>query len=162
MPKSSAKPSAARASAPLLAVPLDDQVCFTLYATSMAVTRLYKPMLDRMGITYPQYLILAVLGEAAEQTVGAIAAHLFLESSTVTPPLKRLEQAGLVTRQRSAEDEREVKVRLTAAGRKLLEKCNCLGDELLARSGMTMTELLTLNRRIQTLRDALMAEQPGT
>jgi DNA-binding MarR family transcriptional regulator len=154
--KPSTRPSAE--SAPPLSLPLSEQICFTLYATGMAVNRLYKPMLDRMGITYPQYLILAVLGEGNELTVGAVAARLFLESSTVTPPLKRLEQAGLVTRRRSAEDEREVKVRLTAAGRKLLEKCNCLGDEMLARSNMTMTELSALNRRIQTLRDALMAE----
>src|SRR5690348_10405789 len=128
MPTSKPTKNAAPESAPMLSVPLNEQICFTLYATSMAVTRLYKPMLDRMGITYPQYLILAVLGEAGELTIGAIAGRLFLESSTVTPPVKRLEQAGLVTRQRSAEDEREVKVRMTAAGRKLLEKCNCLGE----------------------------------
>jgi DNA-binding MarR family transcriptional regulator len=136
-------------------VPLDQQICFSLYATSMAVTRLYKPMLDEMGITYPQYLVLAVLGEEDGLTIGAIAARLFLESSTITPPVKRLEQAGLVTRQRSDEDEREVHVRLTAAGRKLLHTCNCLGEELLKRSGMSMDQLLTLNRRIQGLRDAL-------
>jgi DNA-binding MarR family transcriptional regulator len=142
-----------------LSVPLDKQICFTLYATSMAVTRVYKPMLDAMGVTYPQYLILAVLGEADELTIGAIAQRLYLESSTVTPPVKRLEQAGLVTRQRSTEDEREVKVRMTAAGRKLLEKCDCLSEALLARSDMTMNELLGLNRKIQALRDALIAEE---
>ena len=157
----SPKPSAAKESASPLAVPLDEQICFTLYATSMAVNRLYKPMLDRMGITYPQYLILAVLGEQAGAeglTIGTIATRLFLESSSVTPPVKRLEQAGLVTRQRGAEDEREVRVRMTAAGRKLLEKCNCLGEAVLARGGMTMSDLGSLNRRVQTLRDALMKE----
>jgi MarR family transcriptional regulator, organic hydroperoxide resistance regulator len=83
--------------------PLDEQLCFTLYATSMAVTRMYKPMLDRMGITYPQYLVLAALGEQDGLSVGAIADRLSLESSTVTPPLKRMEQAGLVERRRSRE-----------------------------------------------------------
>jgi DNA-binding MarR family transcriptional regulator len=136
-------------------VPLDQQICFSLYATSMAVNRLYKPMLDEMGITYPQFLVLSVLDEADGLTIGAIAARLFLESSTVTPPVKRLEQAGLVKRQRNDEDERQVHVRLTAAGRKLLKECNCLGDTLLARSGMTMDQLQALNRRIQGLRDAL-------
>jgi len=136
-------------------LPLDQQICFSLYATSMAVTRLYKPMLDRMGITYPQYLVLNVLGEENGLTVGAIATRLFLESSTVTPPVKRLEQAGLVKRARSEADERQVHVSLTAAGRKLLQECNCLGEALLARSGMNMDQLLSLNRKIQGLRDAL-------
>ena len=93
--------------------PLDEQLCFTLYATSIAVTRMYKPMLDRMGITYPQYLVLAALGERDGLTVGAIADRLALESSTVTPPIKRMEQAGLVERRRSKEDERQVNVFLT-------------------------------------------------
>ncbi len=78
-------------------LPLDKQICFTLYNTSMAVTRLYKPMLDEMGITYPQYLVLSVLNETDGITIGAIAERLSLESSTVTPPVKRLEQAGFVT-----------------------------------------------------------------
>jgi DNA-binding MarR family transcriptional regulator len=139
-------------------VPLDQQICFSLYATSMAVTRLYKPMLDAMGITYPQYLVLAVLGEEDGLTIGAIAARLFLESSTITPPVKRMEQAGLVTRQRNDEDERQVQVRLTAAGRKLLQQSKCLGEELLARSGMSAEQIGGLNKRIKSLRDALAAE----
>jgi DNA-binding MarR family transcriptional regulator len=138
--------------------PLDKQICFTLYGTSMAVTRLYKPMLDEMGITYPQYLVLSVLNEADGLTIGAIAERLALESSTVTPPVKRLEQAGFVTRQRNDEDERQVQVRLTAAGRKLVEKSNCLNERLIARAGMTLSEINALNRKIQTLRDALVAE----
>jgi len=136
--------------------PLDDQICFTLYAVSMAVNRTYKPMLDRMGITYPQYLVLSVLGEAKEgMTVGAIASRLFLESSTVTPPLKRLEQAGLVIRRRGLTDERQVLVQLTDAGRALLDASDCLGDALIERSGMTAEELAALNRRVQALHGAL-------
>ncbi|TIN14278.1 MAG: MarR family transcriptional regulator, partial [Mesorhizobium sp.] len=80
-------------------LPLDNQLCFALYATSMAINRTYKPMLDEMGITYPQYLVLNALGEADGMSVGTIARRLALESSTVTPLVKRMEQAGLVTRQ---------------------------------------------------------------
>jgi DNA-binding MarR family transcriptional regulator len=139
-------------------LPLDKQICFTLYNTSMAVTRLYKPMLDEMGITYPQYLVLSVLNEADGLTIGAIADRLALESSTVTPPVKRLEQAGFVTRRRNDQDERQVRVHLTASGRKLVEKSNCLGETLVARAGMSLNEINALNRKIQALREALAAE----
>ena len=137
--------------------PLDEQICFTLYSASIAVTRTYKPMLDAMGITYPQFLVLSVLGEEDGMTIGAIAGRLALESSTVTPPVKRLEQAGLVTRRRSQQDERQVQVRLTDAGRAVLEQSNCLGDTLIERSGLTEAEVAALNRQVQALRDALVA-----
>ncbi len=139
-------------------IPLDNQICFTLYATSMAINRTYKPMLDEMGITYPQYLVLSVLGEDGASTVGAIAKRLSLESSTVTPPLKRLEQAGFVTRQRRQTDERQVEVELTEAGRALLNTCDCLGNTLVARSGMTADDVNELNERVKVLRGALSAE----
>jgi DNA-binding MarR family transcriptional regulator len=142
--------------------PLRDQLCFTLYATSMAVSRLYKPMLDRMGITYPQYLVLNVLGEEAASedglTVGVIADRLYLESSTVTPPIKRLAQAGLVTRRRGETDERQVRVHLTEAGRVILDQSNCLAGALLKRSGVTMEEIKPLNNVLQSLRGALSEE----
>ena len=140
-------------------IPLDNQICFTLYATSMAINRTYKPMLDAMGITYPQYLVLNVLGEEDGVTIGAIAQRLSLESSTVTPPVKRLEQAGLVSRQRSRLDERQVQVWLTDAGRALLIQSNCLGQTLIERSGMTPEKIEALNRQVQGLRDALSAEE---
>ena len=136
-------------------IPLDNHICFTIYATSMAINRAYKPMLDAMGITYPQYLMLAALGEDDGMTIGGIAARLALESSTVTPPVKRLEQAGLVVRERSTVDERQVKVHLTDAGRALLSDCSCLGDTLVERSGMTMAQIEALNAQIKALRDAL-------
>ena len=135
--------------------PLDSQLCFTLYATSMAITRTYKPMLDTMGITYPQYLVLNALGEADGLTVGAIADRLALESSTVTPLVKRLERASLVERRRSEIDERQVEVSLTAAGRALLVRSSCLNDTLVERSGMTLDQMEALNRQVQALRDAL-------
>jgi DNA-binding MarR family transcriptional regulator len=145
---------------PVVPIPLDNQICFSLYATSMAITRTYKPMLDAMGITYPQYLVLNVLGEAegggdAETggaTVGAIAQRLALES----PLVKRLEQAGLVARRRGTVDERQVQVSLTDAGRALLNQCDCLGETLLAKSAMTLDQLDALNRQVQTLRTALV------
>jgi DNA-binding MarR family transcriptional regulator len=134
---------------------LENQICFTLYATSMAIIRTYKPMLDAMGITYPQYLVLNVLGEEDGMTIGMIAGRLALESSTVTPPVQRLERAGLVTRRRSQTDERQVRVRLTKAGRVLLEQSSCLNETLVERSGMTPDEIGTLNRQIEALRLAL-------
>lgn len=138
--------------------PLARQLCFTLYATSMAVTRMYKPMLDRMGITYPQYLVLAALGEQDGLTVGAIADRLALESSTVTPPIKRMEQAGLVERRRSKEDERQVNVFMTAEGRRLLGESQCLGDTLVERSKMTADEVQELNAQVQAFLNAMNEE----
>jgi DNA-binding MarR family transcriptional regulator len=132
--------------------PLDSQICFTLYATSMAITRAYKPLLDELGLTYPQYLVLCTLGEGGPLTVGAIATRLDLESSTVTPLVKRLEAAGLVARRRGTEDERKVEVTMTPAGQRLLEGSGCLGDLLLVRSGMSPDELEDLNKRVQALR----------
>jgi DNA-binding MarR family transcriptional regulator len=129
--------------------PLDEQLCFTLYSASMAVTRMYKPMLDAMGITYPQYLVLSALDERDGLTIGAIAERLALESSTVTPPVKRMEQAGLLERRRSTEDERQVNVFLTDAGRKLLGDSKCLGDTLIERSKMTPADVQGLNVQMQ-------------
>jgi DNA-binding MarR family transcriptional regulator len=134
---------------------LDDQLCFSLYAASIAINRTYKPMLDQMGITYPQYLVLNVLGEEEGKTIGSIAERLALESSTITPPAKRLEQAGLVERRRSSLDERQVHVWLTDAGRALLAKSKCLGETLVERSGMTSEQFEALNQQVRALRDAL-------
>jgi len=108
-----------------------------------------------MGITYPQYLVLNVLGEEDGRTIGAIAARLALESSTITPLVKRMEAAGLVERRRSPDSEREVQVRLTPAGRDLFARSRCLGEALLHRSGLTLPQLDALNRQIQALTTAL-------
>ncbi|WP_160008299.1 MarR family winged helix-turn-helix transcriptional regulator [Rhizobium sp. 18055] len=136
-------------------LPLDDQLCFSLYTAGLAINRTYKPMLDEMGITYPQYLVLNVLGEQDGATVGAIAERLSLESSTITPPVKRLEQAGLLERRRSTLDERQVNVFLTQAGRDMLARSKCLGETLLGRSGMTLVEFQALNHQIHALLSAL-------
>jgi DNA-binding MarR family transcriptional regulator len=139
-------------------VPLDGQLCFTLYGTSLAINRTYKPMLDSLGLTYPQYLVLSALWEGDGQTIGGIADRLDLEPSTITPLVKRLEQAGLVTRLRNPADERQVQARLTAAGADLQARTACLTQTLLERSGLTVDEIIDLNRRVQRVRDALAGQ----
>jgi DNA-binding MarR family transcriptional regulator len=134
---------------------LEDQLCFSLYATSMAINRIYKPLLDKLGITYPQYLVLSALWEEDGRTVGAIAERLSLESSTITPLVKRLEAASLVTRVRQTDDERRVLVSLTDHGRALKQDSRCLGETLFARAGMEPAELIALNREVLRLRAAL-------
>jgi DNA-binding MarR family transcriptional regulator len=140
-------------------LPLDSQLCFSLYAASMAINRTYKPLLDRLGITYPQYLVLHALWDQDGRSVGAIAERLALESSTVTPLVKRLEAAGHVTRNRNPHDERQVQVRLTERGWAMREQCGCLGETLFERSGMSIDTLVALNRQVQALRDALARER---
>src|SRR4051812_24712857 len=134
---------------------LDELLCYSLYSASMAINRTYKPLLDQLGITYPQYLVLNVLWEEDGQTVGSIAQRLALESSTVTPLIKRLETASLVTRVRRPDDERRVLVSLTRRGRELREKSSCLGEALLAKSNMQPKELIALTQEVKRLRDAL-------
>src|SRR3989338_5795761 len=95
---------------------LDNQLCFALYSTSLAMTKLYKPLLDELGLTYPQYLAMLVLWEKDGLTVSELGERLFLDSGTLTPLLKRLEVSGLISRIRAVEDERRVHITLTAAG----------------------------------------------
>ncbi len=139
-------------------VPLDGQLCFSLYGASMAINRAYKPLLDDLGVTYPQYLVLSVLWEGDGQTIGAVAERLSLEPSTITPLVKRLEQAGFVDRQRNPKDERQVQVRLTDRGRDLRVRTGCLTDTLLRRSGLTVEAIIALNKQVQALRDAVTQE----
>lgn len=136
-------------------LPLDGQLCFSLYSASMAITRVYKPILDRLGITYPQYLVLHALWERDGRTVGAIGERLALESSTITPLVKRLEAAGLVVRRRNPEDERQVQVFLTERGQAIREECGCLGEAVLEKTDLTLDQLAQLNREAQALRDSL-------
>ncbi|MBB3473979.1 MarR family winged helix-turn-helix transcriptional regulator [Sphingomonas sp. BK345] len=137
-------------------LPLDQQLCFSLYAASMAVGRAYKPLLDELGITYPQYLVLHALWEQDGRSVGAIAERLALESSTITPLVKRMEAAGLVERRRNPDDERQVQVFLTAAGHAMRARCGCLAERLLERSRLSIDQLAALNGQVQALRDALV------
>lgn len=136
-------------------VPLDGQLCFSLYGAAIAINRAYKPLLDELGLTYPQYLVIAVLTEKDGQTIGEIADRLGLEPSTITPLVKRLEQAGLLARRRNPDDEREVNVTLLKPGKEVYAKTGCLRNELLKRSGMTTTEMVDFNSKVQKLRDAV-------
>jgi MarR family transcriptional regulator, organic hydroperoxide resistance regulator len=134
---------------------LDDQLCFALYGANMAIQRAYKPLLDELGITYPQFLVLSSLWEADGQTVGVIARRLDLESSTITPLLKRLEQAGLVRRERQLDDERQVSVRLTDAGHAMRERSLCLPMRLFEAAGMTPERLVALLAEVKAFRTSV-------
>jgi len=142
-------------------LPLDDQLCYAIYSAAIAVQRAYKPLLDELGLTYPQYLVLNVLWRQDGQTVGGIADRLALESSTLTPLLKRLEAAGLLRRTRNPDNERQVVVELTDQGRALRAKAGCLGDALASASGQSATQLGQLNQEVRALRDAIYAHIGG-
>jgi DNA-binding MarR family transcriptional regulator len=136
---------------------LDNQLCFALYSTSLAMTRLYKPLLGELGITYPQYLVLLVLWEQDGLSVSALGERLFLDSGTLTPLLKRMESSGLVSRQRAAEDERRVHITLTPAGRALKEQAAKVPGCILSATQCAIPELVSLTRQVQALRRQLAA-----
>lgn len=112
---------------------LENQLCFPVYAASRLITREYQPLLDRLGITYPQYLVLMILWEEDGVPVNDIAKKLILNTNTITPLLKRMEKDGIVKRKRSAEDERKVIVQLTAKGRDLQEGAAQIPEQLAGR-----------------------------
>ncbi len=136
---------------------LSDQLCFTTYAAAHAFARVYKPMLDRLGLTYPQYLAMLVLWERDDVTVKEIGGRLHLDSGTLTPLLKRLEAAGLVTRRRDAQDERQVRIGLTDKGRSLRGSANDVFREVGCATGLAEGEIAALKRRIDQLRESLDA-----
>lgn len=138
-------------------LPLDQHLCFALYGASMAIGRLYKPILDEWGITYPQYLLLSALWEKDGQLIGALAERLALEPSTITPLVTRLAASGFVERERDPSNGRQVIVRLREQGRALQERSACLGAALLEAAGMPMERLRELNREVRALRDAVAA-----
>ena len=142
-------------SAELLA--LDNQLCFAVYSANHAITRMYKPLLDRLGVTYPQYLVLLVLWERDSVRVGEIGERLMLETNTLTPLLKRLETLGLVDRQRSPQDERRGIVSLTDKGRNLRGEAACLPERVFAASGCSVPEVQELRGALVALRDRLRA-----
>ena len=135
---------------------LDHQLCFALYSSSLLMTKLYKPVLGALGLTYPQYLVLLVLWEAdvAGSTlgVGELGLRLFLDSGTLTPLLKRMEAAGLLTRTRAAEDERRVVVALSTMGRSLRRKAAHVPNEVACTVGCKLNEIAGLTAQLQSLR----------
>ena len=136
---------------------LDNQLCFALYSTSLAMTRLYKPLLSKLGITYPQYLALLVLWEEDGLSVSELGKRLFLDSGTLTPLLKRLEASGLVSRVRAVEDERRVLVTLTESGRQLKLSAVHIPGCILSASQCSVPELIALTQQVQVLRQRLLA-----
>lgn len=130
---------------------LDRQVCFPLYAASNLFGRLYRPVLAKLGLTYPQYLVMLVLWEQAPQSVGALGARLHLDSGTLTPLLKRMEAAGLVTRERDATDERRVLIGLTAPGSALRDAAHDVPMTLANGLGLSGDELADLRATVQHL-----------
>ncbi len=139
------------------ALQLDKQLCFALYSASHAMSQAYKPHLDALGLTYPQYVAMLVLWERDGLTVSEIGERLFLDSGTLTPLLKRLEGAGYISRLRDAADERRVLIQLTAAGRKLKAKAAPIPGCMLEAAQCSLNELTTLTRQAQQLRDRLQA-----
>jgi len=136
---------------------LDNQICFAIYSTAHAFNRVYKPLLDRLGLTYPQYLVMLVLWERDGVPVKDIGERLFLDSGTLTPLLKRLETAGLIKRTRSTEDERQVLIALTSQGQALREKARTVPQAILATSACSISELSALKNELVALRDRLDA-----
>ncbi len=134
---------------------LDNQFCFALYSASHAVTRTYKPLLDRLGLTYPQYLVMLVLWEQDGILVKDIGARLFLDSGTLTPLLKRLEANGLVGRNRDRLDERQVRISLSQAGRALRERATAIPQQVLCASGQEAAALGRLRAELSAVRDGL-------
>ena len=134
---------------------LDKQLCFALYSASLAMTKVYKPLLAPLGLTYPQYLVMLALWEADAQTVSALGDKLALDSGTLTPLLKRLEAQGQLSRERDAEDERRVIVRLTPAGRQLKVQARRIPQEIGRASGCELSEIVGLTRQLTSMRDAL-------
>jgi MarR family transcriptional regulator, organic hydroperoxide resistance regulator len=136
---------------------LDNQICFAIYSAAHAFNRVYKPLLDRLGLTYPQYLVMLSLWERDGVPVKDIGERLFLDSGTLTPLLKRLEAAGLVKRTRSTEDERQVLIALTSQGQALKEKARNVPQSILQASDCSVAELVALKSEIVSLRDRLNA-----
>ena len=130
---------------------LDQQLCFALYAASRSVTGLYRPLLEPLGLTYPQYLVMLVLWESAALSVGEVGDRLLLDSGTLTPLLKRLEAAGLVKRQRDPDDERRVIVDLTVAGRRLKAKARAVPEALACRLLIEPLDAMRLRQDLRAL-----------
>ena len=151
----------AKKNGPDLTLLLGNQLCFAIYSTAHVFNRVYKPLLDRLGLTYPQYLVMLVLWERDGLPVKDIGEKLFLDSGTLTPLLKRLEAAELVKRTRSTEDERQVLIALTSRGQALREKARALPQAILAASACSVTELVTMKNELIALRDRLNSTLEG-
>ena len=138
---------------------LENQLCFALYAATNAVTRAYREPLGKLGLTYPQYLAMVVLWQDRTHTVKRLADALQLDSSTLTPLLKRLEAAGWVSRSRDAGDERLVRVELTAAGKALRRPVSAIQKSVACRTQLAQREFVALRGQLQALADTLASAE---
>ena len=136
---------------------LDNQLCFALYSASLAMTKLYKPLLAGLGLTYPQYLVMLVLWERDGLMVSELGERLSLDSGTLTPLLKRMEASGSIVRIRALDDERRVHITLTAAGRKLKTRAAAIPGCIVDAAQCPASELISLTRQVQGLRQRLSA-----
>jgi DNA-binding MarR family transcriptional regulator len=134
---------------------IDQMLCFAVYSAGHAFTRFYKPRLDALELTYPQYLVFLVLWEKDDLTVKALGDRLFLDSGTITPLIKRLEARGLVQRQRDEDDERQVRIRLTAEGRALKGKAEAIPLAVVGGTGLSLDGAEALRRELLALRARL-------
>ena len=141
------KTAAPEANAPL-SLRLEDQLCFALHSTALKMTQAYRPLLEPLGLTYPQYLVMLVLWQADRQTVSEIGARLYLDSATLTPMLKRLEAQGF--------DERQVIVSLTGTGRSLRRRAQALPYQVFCATGCSPEEIALIKARLETLREHLI------
>ena len=137
---------------------LDNQLCFALYSTSLAMTKVYKPLLAELDLTYPQYLAMLVLWERDGLMVSEMGARLYLDSGTLTPLLKRLEALGYISRIRDVDDERRVYISLTSSGRKLKTRAAKIPGCILSASQCALPELMALTSQVQALRERLAVQ----
>ena len=140
---------------------IDQMLCFAVYSTGHAFTRFYKPRLDALDLTYPQYLVFLVLWEADDLTVKALGDKLFLDSGTITPLIKRLEARGLVSRHRDAEDERQVRIRLTEEGKALQAKAEAIPLAVIEGTGMKRDAMAAMLDELRALRQRLDQASEG-
>jgi len=141
--------------APDQAPRLDAQLCFALYSTSLAMSKIYRKVLRPLGLTYSQYLVMMVLWEQNELTVSAVGERLFLDSATLTPLLKRMEQANLLSRVRAASDERQVIISLTEHGDQLRHEAAKLPEAIFCATGCSLEEAIAIKQRLTELRTNL-------
>ncbi|EEQ15729.1 Transcriptional regulator, MarR family [Yersinia frederiksenii ATCC 33641] len=135
---------------------LDQQMCFALYSANLALHKVYRKLLNQLGLTYPQYLVMLVLWEGDELTVSDIGQRLFLDSATLTPLLKRMENAGLLIRSRAVDDERQVIIRLTEQGRNLREQAESIPEAIMCASECDIEQLVNIKQQLESLRGKLL------
>ncbi|MEV0247697.1 MarR family transcriptional regulator [Nocardia sp. NPDC050712] len=138
---------------------LDEQLCFPLYAASRAMTSVYRSKLDKLGLTYPQYLVMLALWERDGRSVGELCTALSLDSGTLSPLLKRLQATGLIERERSTADERRVEIRLTGSGRALRAQARDIPNEMAEAVGLSMDEIVALRDALRRMTETLTSER---